>query len=112
MATYKLNKYGGVIRMPDGAMIPECPDNVDWRDYQEWLAAGNKPEPAEPPEEIAERQAREAKQAQLEQIIRDNLPSYAQVVSDVGKATSLAELRGIVQKLAEALYVHVKGDTV
>lgn len=110
---YKIQKDGsGVIRLADMACIPECKDNTDWREYQAWLAAGNKPEPAEPPEEIAERQAREAKQAQLEQIIRDNLPSYAQVVSDVGKATSLAELRGIVQKLAEALYVHVKGDTV
>jgi hypothetical protein len=27
-------------------MIPNDPNNVDWRVYQEWLALGNKPKPA------------------------------------------------------------------
>jgi hypothetical protein len=27
-------------------IIPNDPDNMDWRVYQEWLALGNKPKPA------------------------------------------------------------------
>jgi hypothetical protein len=27
-------------------MIPNDPNNKDWREYQEWLALGNKPKPA------------------------------------------------------------------
>ena len=41
---YKLAK-GGVIRLSDGAFIPEDPNNRDWKEYQEWLAQGNKPQP-------------------------------------------------------------------
>jgi hypothetical protein len=39
----------GVLRLADGASIPESDKNVDWLDYLVWLAAGNTPEPmAEP----------------------------------------------------------------
>jgi len=55
---YKINKFGGVIRLSDMASIPECVGNVDWRAYLEWLAKGNTPAPAETPKEIAERLAR------------------------------------------------------
>lgn len=41
---YKLQDYG-VRRKSDGACIPNDPKNHDWRDYQEWLAKGNTPEP-------------------------------------------------------------------
>ena len=34
-----------VIRWPDGALIPFDPDNIDYQQYQEWLAAGNTPSP-------------------------------------------------------------------
>lgn len=44
---YKLLKQG-VRRLADGACIPDAADNSDWRKYQEWLAAGNTPEPADP----------------------------------------------------------------
>ena len=33
----------GVRRDRDGAHIPADPRNGDWRAYQSWLAAGNKP---------------------------------------------------------------------
>ena len=60
MARYKLNINGdGVLTFdPKGEYpdewnihIPESMDNRHWREYQEWLAEGNTPDPAETSEE-------------------------------------------------------------
>ncbi len=58
---YKLRETQslGVIRIADGAFIPNDPRNVDWREYQEWLAKGNTPLPAYTPAELAEKQKAE-----------------------------------------------------
>lgn len=45
---YKLYE-NGVQRKSDGACIPECDGNRDWRAYQEWLASGNTPDPMDVP---------------------------------------------------------------
>lgn len=46
---YKLvHNWGGVIRLADNRSIPPNPDNPYWREYQEWLALGNTPDPADP----------------------------------------------------------------
>lgn len=47
MAEYKLVE-NGVVRS-DGASIPNSEDNRDWQRYLDWLAAGNTPDPADPP---------------------------------------------------------------
>ena len=49
--TYKLIGGNGVKRS-DGACIPNCADNRDWKEYQEWLAEGNTPEPEFTTEEL------------------------------------------------------------
>lgn len=47
---YQLTTGTSIKRLSDGALIPNDPGNRDCREYMDWLAAGNTPEPApEPP---------------------------------------------------------------
>lgn len=38
-----------VKRLADGACIPNDPGNMDWQDFQKWVADGGVPLPADPP---------------------------------------------------------------
>lgn len=49
MVMYQLTNRNSVIRLADLASIPFDPGNRDYREYLEWLDAGNTPEPAPPP---------------------------------------------------------------
>lgn len=48
MAKYKLNG-NGVNDTETGACIPPDEGNRHWREYQEWLAEGNSPDPEDVP---------------------------------------------------------------
>ncbi len=51
MENYKLSQNGqSVQRQSDKAFIPFDPANRDYAEYQEWLAAGNTPDPANTPD--------------------------------------------------------------
>lgn len=43
---YQLTQGTSIIRLSDGAFIPEDLGNCDYADYAAWLKAGNTPEPA------------------------------------------------------------------
>ena len=45
---YKLTNSTEIIRLVDNAFIPANCFNVDYQEYQNWLALGNIPEPANP----------------------------------------------------------------
>jgi len=109
---YKLSKDGGVVRLKDMASIPKCLDNVDWQEYLAWKAAGNTPEPAFTPEEIA---AEEAATAAEEARIRakaadlvDALPDWATVAAKfdqgtaaLANATTIAAVKAVLQGLID-----------
>lgn len=47
---YTLIKDGvSVIRLSDGAIVPFALGNRDYAEYEEWRAAGNTPQPVDPP---------------------------------------------------------------
>lgn len=47
--SYSVNEFSDVTRDEDGATIPNDPTNIDWIEYQRWLAEGNSPTPYVPP---------------------------------------------------------------
>ena len=46
---YQLTTSTSIKRPSDGAFIPNDPGNRDYREYLDWLDAGNTPEPAPAP---------------------------------------------------------------
>jgi len=46
---YQLTQGNTILRLADNAFIPPDPGNRDYREYLDWLDAGNTPEPAPPP---------------------------------------------------------------
>jgi len=47
--TYQLTNSDIILRLEDNASIPPDPANRDYREYLDWIDAGNEPEPAPVP---------------------------------------------------------------
>ena len=101
--SYKL-KFGspGVIRLSDGANIPENVGNRDYQDFLNWLAEGNTPSPAEAPEEIAARQARETEHSGQEEL---RVGLKADAVFDTLKTATQAQINNFVNNQFPAFTV-------
>jgi hypothetical protein len=46
---YQLTSGDSILRLSDNASIPQAPGNRDYREYLDWLEAGNTPKPAPAP---------------------------------------------------------------
>jgi hypothetical protein len=84
--TYKLTSNPNQILRSDGAIIPNAP-NGDWKAYEDWLADGNLPEPADPlPVVVRETDARRLRLALLQ---LGHLPTVTTAVSSLGEAAKI-----------------------
>lgn len=72
---YKLTKGKEIIRLSDGASIPNCETNIDWQEYQSWLAKDNSPAPAdhEPVEDETEAKIQAEEKRLLREMAIKNL---------------------------------------
>jgi hypothetical protein len=109
MNNYKLtNDPNQIIRLSDGAIIPNAP-NGDWQNYQQWLADGGIPDPADPePVVIREIDARRLKKALARLNLLDTVEaaiaqSGGEAKIDWDRATTIREDYPLVVALANNL---------
>lgn len=69
---YKLTD-NGVIDTETGAFIPIAEGNRHYREYQDWFAAGNKPDPADPEPVPSYRELREKEYPPLADVVDEIL---------------------------------------
>ena len=63
--------FGGIVRLSDGAYIPQDPANTDYQQYLKWLEEGNEPLPPDPivePEPLTPQQKLEAAGLSIEEL--------------------------------------------
>jgi hypothetical protein len=69
---YKLTDSRWIVRLSDGAFIPDDQNNSDYRDYLKWVEAGNTPDPYEEPVVPAEILIeREERATMLPRVVRE-----------------------------------------
>lgn len=77
MTKYKLTE-NGVKDQETGAYIPNAPGNRHWREYQEWLAEGNIPDPQFSEVELIEQAKRQAIE-DLNKEMLESIPTFVNV---------------------------------
>ncbi len=85
---YKLSENGVTLTREDGSVlsIPNAEGNRHWREYQEWLAEGNTPEPQYT---AAELQAKE--DAEAVAVSKQYLESTDYIVLKLAEAMALGQ---------------------
>lgn len=97
MADYKLAE-NGVIRNSDGAFIPNAPGNRDWQAYQDWLNAGNTPDPQYT---LAEAQAKAIAN------IKANANSRIDAFYPIYRQMNINNLQGFVQADKDRMWAYI-----
>ncbi len=106
MALYKLLDNGYVSKADCGTTIPNNTLINEWGDYQKWLAAGNTPDPVDPPpppsqDEVDAQAARQyIKLHALSLMTPDQVKTW--VASNV---TTLAQAQDAIATIAIAIAV-------
>lgn len=96
MADYQLTSGSGVIRTADTAFIPNDPDNRDWQSYQEWLGAGNTPDPyVAPPAPVPNITRRQF----VQQMAVQGIIAQSDAIGLVSNGTMPAALASVIAKL-------------
>lgn len=90
MAKYKL-AGDGVKDTETGACIPNSPGNRHWKAYQEWLAAGNTPDPEFTQKELDDQAVKDEIQTLRQSIRKSDAWLFRMLLElfEVGKAKGL-----------------------
>lgn len=106
--SYRLTDFG-VQRIADSANIPNDERNRDWQEYQEWLKAGNTPDPLVVNQEDADRleRRRQMRAAQLGDSLQNMSPAQAAQWVETN-VTNLTEAKRVLKALAAIVCVLVK----
>jgi hypothetical protein len=104
--SYKLRLVPGVIRLADGAFVPDDSKSHAWQQYQAWVAAGNTPQPADPPPPPSqdELDAASAKAYAKLQALMGMTPAQVQAWVSAN-VTNLAQAQDAIATLAIAVAV-------
>lgn len=113
---YKLLSSGYLVRLTDGAIIPDEPENADYAIFLAWAAGGNAPEPADPvPKVFASLNPLQIRQALTKFELRKQVEAYVDAGSYELKdwwqySPEYSRDNSIVAEVADAL--GVPGDVV
>lgn len=109
---FKFTKAGGILRLADKANIPKDPDNKDYQEVLDWVAAGNVIAPIDPPTpaEVTEAARKASLQAdmdadatiaqlktltgaQIDTFFTNNVTNAAQAINVLRRLTKLVVLK-------------------
>ncbi len=102
--TYRFTANGQIFRIPDEVTIPNDERNLDWQDYQRWLAQGGVTQPyIRPAQEIIREQRKatfDADATRQELITQLSTATPAQINTYVNNnVTDLAGARALFKKI-------------